>query len=114
MRHRLLRPITLVGIVTILALTTAVPLTASAMALPDPPEVVDLAPSPSTLHNTTPTIDMATPECPFCWFVAGAIVSIVVAMIDNPDGPIATAVYDSIAYVAENLEGCTIAASGCR
>ena len=49
-----------------------------------------------------------------CWFAAGILVTVVVAVIDNSDGPIATAVTDAITYVADNLEGCTVAGAGCN
>lgn len=108
------RPITLLAIVALFAVALAVPITASAADHVPLPGLQEPAPTPGAelASSVTPAIDID--ECPMCWFAAGILVTVVVAVIDNSDGPIATAVTDAITYVADNLEGCTVAGAGCN
>lgn len=108
------RPITLLAIVALLAVALAAPVSASAtdhVALPAQEEPTP-APKAEFARSAVPVLDID--ECPLCFFAAGVIVSVVIAVIDNPSGPIATAIADAITYVANNLEGCTIAGAGCN
>lgn len=102
---RLLVPAVAVAIV--IALATAIiatPATTLAATADRTPIAEQASPEPFALANPAFDSEGAMPECPLCWFGAGVIVTLIVAVIDNPDGPIATVVNDAVSFVANAYE----------